>query len=415
MVPVLEVYDSSSGNDVLVGRARFSLRRGRITTTFAYDDGFIAGEFGFAPLEPRLPLASRVHHCDGIPGSFRDTSPDRWGRRLIDREARLEAESGGALPRSLDEVDYLVGVFDQTREGSLRFKQPDGPFLGQSQPIPPVIQLPELLHASNSMAQDEAGSDQVKELLEAGSASLGGARPKASVCDGEKLFLAKFSHPGDKWDVMAWEKTALDIAEKAGIDVPPSKLVRIGNQRVLLLERFDREESLLDGRRIGYMSAMTALGSSDGERRDYLELLEALPVFVRNPSLEARRFFRRIALSVAISNTDDHLRNLAFLKTANGWALSPAFDINPNPYEGAERATAIFGGARANEAEALKGLADCTGMGAEVAAKEVSAVLSGLAGWEALARRNGCPDKEIALFAPIFKRKAQELRKVFKP
>ena len=134
-----------------------------------------------------------------MPGAFRDSAPDRWGRTLIERDRREEAARDGSVLRQLDEVDYLVGVFDQTREGSLRFRESGGEFLATSAAIPPLVQLPKLVHASREVANDEAGREEVKELLAAGSGSLGGARPKASVCDGGRLLLAKFSHKDDEW------------------------------------------------------------------------------------------------------------------------------------------------------------------------------------------------------------------------
>lgn len=265
MVPVLEVYDASSGDDRLVGTARFSLRRGSISTTFAYDEAWLANGRGSYVIDPDLPLMAGSQHCSGIPGAFRDCSPDRWGRTLIKREAREEALQNDLPLHQLDDVDFLIGVFDQTREGALRFCEPGGSFLAASSPIPPIVQLPALLHASYDVARDDAGRDEIKALLAAGSGSLGGARPKASVCDGERLLLAKFSHPEDEWNVMAWEKTALDLARMAGIPTPACQLIRVDDESVLLLDRFDRESSRIAGLRIPYMSGMTILESADGE------------------------------------------------------------------------------------------------------------------------------------------------------
>ena len=83
-------------------------------------------------------------------------------------------------------------------------------------------------------------SRRSKLLLDAGTGSLGGARPKASVRDGDRLLIAKFPHPDDQWDVMAWEKTTLDLAAAAGIRVPEATLTKVDGRSVLLLDRFDR-------------------------------------------------------------------------------------------------------------------------------------------------------------------------------
>lgn len=413
MIPSLEIFDSSSGENLLVSTARFSLRRGIVSTTFFYSDGWLADGTSSYAIDPALPLAPGPQHVQGMPGAFRDSAPDRWGRTLIERDRREDAARDGSALRQLDEVDYLVGVFDQTREGSLRFRESGGEFLAASASIPPLVQLPKLLHASREVANDEAGRAEIKELLAAGSGSLGGARPKASVCDGDRLLLAKFSHKDDEWDVMAWEKTMLDLACDAGIPVPASRLVRIGRECVLLLERFDREDSLLEGRRIPYMSAMTALESSDGERRDYAELAEAVAQLSTKPTAELEALFACVAFSVAVGNTDDHLRNWGFLRNGKGWALAPLFDVNPTPYESVQRVTTIAGESREREVQGLRDLAAYCGLSPDEARRIVSKVVAAVEGWRNAARRNGCPEREHTLFAPLFTKKLRELRDAF--
>lgn len=413
MVPVLEVYDASSGDDRLVGTARFSLRRGSISTTFAYDEAWLANGRGSYVIDPDLPLMAGSQHCSGIPGAFRDCSPDRWGRTLIKREPREEALQNDLPLHQLDDVDFLIGVFDQTREGALRFCEPGGSFLAASSPIPPIVQLPALLHASYDVARDDAGRDEIKALLAAGSGSLGGARPKASVCDGERLLLAKFSHPEDEWNVMAWEKTALDLAKMAGIPTPACQLIRVGNESVLLLDRFDREGSRIAGLRIPYMSGMTVLGNTDGESRDYIELAEAITLFASEASQELGELFRRVTFSIAINNTDDHLRNWGFLRHGKSWRLSPIFDVNPNPYANARRVTAIAGDAHGKDSVGLRDLAAYCGIPPDEALTNVESVLRAVEQWHMVAKKNGCPKRELEMFQPVFEHKARELQKAF--
>lgn len=413
MVPVLDVYDSSTGADILVGRARFTLRHNRhssISTVFAYDEDYLTRSESYA-IDQALPLQSGPSHCAGLPGAFRDSSPDRWGRHLIQREHETQAIENGVAPHQLDEVDFLIGVFDQTREGSLRFRESgsDSPFLAESNPIPPMLQLPELLAASRAVSEDQAGRSQIKELLDAGSGSLGGARPKASVRENGKLLLAKFSHPHDEWNVMAWEKTALDMAQDIGIAVPLSKLVTIGDESVLLLERFDRERSLINGMRIPYMSAMTALQAEDGVRRDYAELAEETTYLVADPKAALAELFTRVTFSLGINNTDDHLRNWGFLRTQGTWGLAPLFDVNPNPSSNANRATSILGESGEEALGMLQELAVYVGMSGERARKAIDRVLSVIARWDQYARKNGCSEYECKLFAPIFAQRQKAL------
>lgn len=413
MVPVLEVYDASSGDDRLVGTARFSLRRGAISTTFAYGETWLTGGRSSYAIDPAFPLMADPQHCSGLPGVFRDCSPDRWGRTLIKREAREEALQKDLPLHQLDDVDFLIGVFDQTREGALRFCEPGGSFLAASSPIPPIVQLPALVHASHDVAKDDAGRDEIKALLAAGSGSLGGARPKASVCDGGHLLLAKFSHPEDEWNVMAWEKTALDLAKMAGIFTPACQLIRVGDESVLLLDRFDREGSRIAGLRIPYMSGMTVLGSTDGESRDYIELAEAITLFASEASQELGELFRRVTFSIAINNTDDHLRNWGFLRHGKSWRLSPIFDVNPNPYANARRVTAIAGDAHGKDSVGLRDLAAYCGIPPDEALTNVESVLRAVEQWHMVARKNGCPKRELEMFQPVFEHKARELQKAF--
>lgn len=399
MIARLEIYDASTGHDVHVGTLYPSLRRGTLSTSFAYDPVFLARPDAYA-IDPQLPLSTSTVHFSGLPGALRDSLPDRWGRHLIEREMVLASGGEGAL-RTLDDIDFLIGVFDLTREGSLRVKMDDGPFLSDSADIPPRIELPKLMAAARAAADDAAGLQQIKELMAAGSGSLGGARPKASVQEGPKLLLAKFSHPGDNWDVMGWEKTALDLGEKAGISVPKSHLVRIGNNSALLLERFDREKSLLEGKRIPYMSGMTLLSSEDGTPRDYAEIAEGIIDLCDSPKKQLDQLYRRVLFYVAVGNTDDHLRNWGFLRNGS-WGLSPMFDVNPNPDASASRVTSIVGEAGRDASYALNELALFCLLDDAAVDRIVGAVIEAVSNWESVARRNGVKDSEINQFRTVF-------------
>lgn len=414
MIPVLDVFTTVGEEDVPVGRCRFNLRRGRIGCSFAYDDGYLAWPGAFA-IDPLLPLRSVAHYCDGLPGAMRDSSPDRWGRHLIARRSAERARVNGRAVWTLDEVDYLVGVHDEARQGALRYRVPGSDeALSRQGGVPPLVDLKRLVAASNEVARGSDGIDQVKQLLDAGSGSLGGARPKTTLLDNGRLLLAKFSHPGDEWDVMAWEKTALDIALDAGVSVPRSRLIRLGGDCALVLERFDRENSLLDGARIPYMSGMSLLGSSDGEHRDYAELAEGMEAMVGDPRSQAKDLFRRVVVSVALHNTDDHLRNVGFVRCASSWRLSPAFDINPTPDVARSRITAIYGETGDGEAAALKDLAFVCGIGSDEAARIVQDVVGAASRWRIAAQRNGCRDAEARMFAPVFEKGMHALKRAFR-
>ena len=212
MTPTIEVWTEINDVQVPVGTARFSMRRGQLSSTFVYQPAYVALDGAYA-IQPDMPLRLTTYHTQGLPCALRDSAPDGWGRHIVLSEHQALAARDGVAPRALDDVDYLLGVSDASRQGSLRFRTPgDSRYLSAAGTVPPVVQLPRLLSASRAAERDAASLAALKELLDAGSGSLGGARPKASVLADGELYLAKFPHHGDDWDVMAWEKTALDLA-----------------------------------------------------------------------------------------------------------------------------------------------------------------------------------------------------------
>jgi serine/threonine-protein kinase HipA len=239
----------------------------------------------------------------------------------------------GGAERSFGEIDYLLGVRDDLRQGALRFRdsRTDIYLADEASGVPPLLELPKLLGAADRLERDEAGEDELRTLLRGGS-SLGGARPKAHVLDANgRVAIAKFPSARDEWEVMRWEAVALHLARAAGIRVSDWTLRPIDGKAVLIVDRFDRVED----RRIGYVSAMTMLEAGDHDHGSYLEIAEIVERHSPNAGEDLRELWRRIALSVLISNTDDHLRNHGFLRSSSaGWTLSPAFDLNPDPSPG---------------------------------------------------------------------------------
>jgi serine/threonine-protein kinase HipA len=247
------------------------------------------------------------------------------------RAERRRAEHERQAPRSLREIDYLLMVDDEARQGALRFAEREGgPFLAGNGPvkIPPLVELPRLLSAADHVLSDSDTDEDLRLLLAPGS-SLGGARPKASVRDRDgHLAIAKFPSKGDEVNTVRWEAVALTLAAKAGITVPVWRLEAVAGKPVLLLRRFDRER----GTRIPFLSAMSMLDAQDNEPRSYLEFVDVLRQHGAAPKADMHALWRRIVFSILISNTDDHLRNHGFLWGGpTGWRLSPAYDLNPVP------------------------------------------------------------------------------------
>lgn len=261
----VEVCVSLDGQDVVAGRLHSHTGRGAESATFSYDPAYLGDRRSFA-LEPALPLVAGAQQTPvGIAmfRSFADTAPDLWGRRLIQRTERARAERARTAAHTLTELTFLLGVRDDLRQGALRFRVPEtGEFLADDVTgVPAVTQLPALLGLATRVEGDDAAWEDLRAMLRAGS-SLGGARPKAHVISpGGRVAIAKFpSAHSDTWNVMAWEKTALDLAEQAGVHVPVSRLLTVAGRSVLVVDRFDRTA----GNRLGYVSALTMLEARDG-------------------------------------------------------------------------------------------------------------------------------------------------------
>lgn len=327
------VYIDLMGSPIKVGQLWSRFRNGRESMSFEYDHHWLNHPKRFS-VDPALKLVVGSFHASPdkpLFGAIDDSAPDRWGRLLMRRSERRNAEKEKRTARVLKEIDFLLMVDDEGRQGALRFKKEEqGAFLTtyDENHIPPLVTVGKLLTAANHVLQ-ESDSDEDLRLLLAPGSSLGGARPKASVRDKDgHLAIAKFPRKGDEINVIAWEAVALTLANKAGINVPGWRLESVGRQQILLSRRFDRKGNI----RIPFLSAMSALAAKDNEMHSYLEIADAIRQMSASPQEDLEALWRRIVFNVLISNVDDHLRNHAFLYSGlSGWRLSPVYDLNPTP------------------------------------------------------------------------------------
>jgi serine/threonine-protein kinase HipA len=333
MEKAILVYVDLMGILLKVGRLWGHFRSGRESMSFEYDREWLSHPKRFS-FDPALQLVVGSFHASidkPIFGAIDDSSPDRWGRLLMRRSERKNAEKEKRTARVLREIDFLLMVDDESRQGALRFKMEEhDPFLTtyEYNHIPPLVSVGKLLTAASHVLQ-ESDTEQDLRLLLAPGSSLGGARPKASVRDKDgHLAIAKFPRQDDEIDVIAWEAVAFTLASKAGIKVPEWRLESVAHRQILLSRRFDRKGNI----RIPFLSAMSALAAKDNEMHSYLEIADAIRQMSAAPKEDLEALWRRIVLNVLISNVDDHLRNHAFLYSGlSGWRLSPAYDLNPTP------------------------------------------------------------------------------------
>lgn len=333
MEQAILVYIDLEGIAIKVGHLWGHYRNGRESMSFEYDHAWLNHQKRFS-LDPALKLVTGSFHASPdkpLFGALDDSAPDRWGRLLMRRSERKNAEHEKRAARALREIDFLLMVDDEGRQGALRFKHREqDPFLTtyDKNHIPPLLAVGKLLKAASHVLQESDTEEDLRLLLAPGS-SLGGARPKASVKDKNgHLSIAKFPRKDDDMDIIGWEVVALTLAGKAGIQVPEWSLESAGRHRILLSRRFDRKKNI----RIPFLSAMSVLEAKDNEMHSYLEIADAIRQMSASPKEDLEALWRRIVFNVLISNVDDHLRNHAFLYSGlEGWRLSPAYDLNPTP------------------------------------------------------------------------------------
>ena len=290
-------------------------------------------------------------------GAIRDAAPDAWGRRVI--EARLKVPAN-----SLPESDYLLHAGSE-RVGSLDVRRAlaDEP----AQPAAGVHALPYLLDAADRIEEGLPVPEGLESIFSAGSA-LGGARPKASVRDEQGvLWLAKFAMPKDTFDIPGVECASLELARRAGLQVPSLQLRTVGGRKVMFIRRFDRhwmpavtgqatsaqegwmpflERAPAPGQiehRLGFISGLTLLACDETEsmNRSYVALADAIRAHCHPSTIrrDCEELFKRMVFNIFVSNDDDHLRNHGFLwdTRVQGWRLSPLYDVLPRPGHASER------------------------------------------------------------------------------
>lgn len=335
------VYDDFSTElPVLMGSLYVNVIKGGESYSFEYDKDWLRKTGLTLTLDPELmPYSGRQYPTGkNIFGLFADASPDRWGRVLMNKRERILAEKEGRKPSKLYDSDYLLGVYDETRMGGIRFKaNQEGPFLSDDKETaaPPWATLRTLEEASRNFENDETGLTEkwLNQLIKPGS-SLGGARPKATVVDTkDQLWIAKFPSKNDENDTGAWEMVAHDLAALCGLNVPEAKLEKFSPLgSTFLIKRFDR----MGSKRVHFASAMTLLGKTDGasaaDGSSYLDIAAFIKSYGAQPKKDLGELWKRIVFNMAVTNTDDHLRNHAFILTDKGWILSPLYDVNPVPY-----------------------------------------------------------------------------------
>ncbi|MEO3414986.1 HipA domain-containing protein [Roseovarius sp. CAU 1744] len=324
---------------VPVGRLIFETDGRRAHSTFLYDQDWLDNPRGF-DLCPQMPRVNTPYHAssggresrkrDVIAGPFADTSPDSWGRKLMRR----------VLGEAATEFDFLTACDDTARQGALRLLQENGePFPRIGKAVPRLADIEDLLKIAQRFERDPAGAEQDALDLVGAAGTPGGARPKANVRDGDRLWLAKFTSINDTWPVERLEVATMKLAGRLGLRTPECRLELPGSAHPIgLFSRFDRR----GGGRVPYISARTALGKVGHASGFYTDIADIIRTISARPGDDLREIWRRMVFGILVTNTDDHLKNHGFIYAGqNLWRLSPLFDVNPQPRRHAQMETGI--------------------------------------------------------------------------
>lgn len=291
--------------------------------------------------EPELPLqAGLLSLPEGLtmPGCIRDAAPDAWGRRVIINK-KLGLKGADTDTAELDELTYLLES-GSDRIGALDFQRSPTEYVQRSANN---VSMEELIESAERVEKGVPLTPELDQALFHGS-SIGGARPKALIQDQGRKYIAKFSSGTDLYSVVKAEFIAMRLAEIAGLNVAPVKLVKAANKDVLLIERFDRQPKDGNWSRKAMVSALTLLGLDDMMARyaSYETLAEIIRHRFTDPKDTLRELFSRLAFNILCGNTDDHARNHAAFWNGETLTLTPAYDICPQSRTGNEASQAML-------------------------------------------------------------------------
>jgi len=278
--------------------------------SFLYGQSYLRRSNAIALSLNELPLtAGQQSPLKGlsIAGCLRDAAPDTWGRRVILN--KLVGNKGTqADPAELDELTYFLES-GSDRIGGLDFQ------VSASEYIPRQHEgasLEELFTSAERVEEGIPLSPELDQALQHGS-SIGGARPKALITDGNKKLIAKFSLQSDTYNIVKGEFVAMKLAEICGLDVVSVKLEKAMSKDVLLVERFDRTLADNGWQRKLMRSALTLLQLDNMMARyaSYEDLAELIRRRFTSPKATLEELFKRLVFNILSGNNDDHARNHA--------------------------------------------------------------------------------------------------------
>lgn len=368
---------------------------------FGYAKSWLSspGAFSIDPIN--LPLSPDEKRSQHLWGAFEDATPDNWGRKVLLTTHRQKPSN---------EIEWLLASRG-AGVGSLLFSCARDA-LPRLVEAPAFEELQKLLELAEEIDRGEIPDhldDALAKLLVHGS-SMGGARPKVTVEREGRHYIAKLSRRDDVFNQPRAEFASLTMAADAGIPVPAHSLHDINGRAVLLIERFDRA----NGHRLHYLSANALINPTRVRAGDiegpvsYLRLATIIQKISKDAQADLVDLFRRMAFNVAISNTDDHLKNHGFLHQGGElYRLAPAFDLLPHPDQ--TRELALIAGAHGRECSFANVLSMSArfGLSDAQARQIIEQVVSVTARASDYFKHAGLPEGEVAILAGACRDQAQ--------
>lgn len=406
-----------SGEAVFAGTAASVVEDGKTQGLFSYAASYLQrdGAVSLDPFNLPLPRSERENsfetdESEGLAtfGAFRDSAPDSWGRERMTRVS----------PRDLTDLDFILAS-GEDRAGFLAFGEE-----GDSAPriiapwAPPTYDPTRYLDLDamgliiHELANSKLTPEELRRLLLYGS-SLGGARPKATIKHGGRIWLAKVPRSDDGYNVPRGEHAAMELARHCEITVPETQLVTVEGKDVYLIERFDRSVRPTITLRHGMISALSAFGISENSmnvkaKASYGLLAKKISKLTEDRASEGARqkqeLFRRVLFNILVSNTDDHPRNHAFLLRDGQWDQSPLYDVQPLPRRTSRPHLIMPFGVNGGEGSIHNLLSQCGDfdLSRGEAIDQVSLVLDRFGDWERFFRNAGVNERDMDGYRATF-------------
>lgn len=300
---------------------------------FTYGRSYLERENAIPLYEPELPLRAGVHMPRAphvIAGCLRDGAPDNWGRRVI--YTRLIGRHDRDMDTDrIDELSYML-LSGSDRTGALDFQTSSGTYQPR---LAEHATLEMMMTAASHIDRGMQLPTELDEAIHHGT-SIGGARPKVLLSDGDRKLIAKFSSSRDPHNIVGAEFIGMTLAHRVGINVATVEMRQVAGKDVLLVDRFDRIRKPDGWARRHMVSALTMmeLDERSAHHGSYEDLAGILRRRGSTPADTLIELYRRMVFNILIGNTDDHARNHAAFWDGRHLTLTPAYDLEPRPRMG---------------------------------------------------------------------------------